>query len=87
MSNVPLAPDWMLTSDHPLAHDGVPVLVRRYAESTPYGPADFLDLPPSHVGGRTAAHLVWCMAQRFEGEERENVKRFLRQWPDGPQLD
>ena len=33
-----------------------------------------------------AAHVVKRFAKGLEGEEREAAANYLRQWPDGPQI-
>jgi hypothetical protein len=79
-----------LTTQSFASHSGIPVLRVKdptYKDSIDLGPADFVpgreDDPPE-----TAAELlVHINAHRpLEGKILEGARRFLSQWPDGPQL-
>lgn len=64
------------------------MLVNKHDDAQAYGPADIVQMYPS-FGPRPAAHGVIRMAKvaKLEAEELEAVSNFLRQWPEGPQLE
>lgn len=70
-----------LTTDSPLSHYGAPVL-RIEADDIDgdFGPRDIID-------GRPAAYAVagWAIQAERTPEEIEAAKKFLSQWPEGPQ--
>jgi hypothetical protein len=72
-----------LTTDSPASHYGCPAL-RIEAE----GMDDLPDLGPADVlpSGLTAAELVCRQADCLSEAGRKAAKKFLAQWPDGPQL-
>ncbi len=71
-----------LTTASPLSHYGLPVL-RIEAEdvSGDFGPSDCI------APGLTAAGVVagWAKEEGRTPEELQAARRFLSQWPDGPQ--
>lgn len=84
--NIQLTPSFVLTSEHPKSHFGVPVLLHR-VDGAVYGPADLLEPYRSH-GEATAAHFVHGIVKTLtlDDPQREAVAKYLRQWPEGPQL-
>lgn len=80
----------VLTTNSPASHYGCPVL-RIEAEDVDgdFGPADLIDFGAVGQGIIPAATIVhaWATAPQRSDEERQAARRFLRQWPDGPQLD
>ena len=88
MENViQLTPSWMLTTEHPSSHDGIPVLVNRTTGEA-YGPHDVVRAYAS-PGLAPAAHFVVRIVKtkHFTDDEKVAVGNYLRQWPEGPQLD
>ncbi len=83
---VQLTPSWMLTTEHSAVRYGVPVLVRRQDQSVAYGPGDIVQFSPGAGGIQPAAYFVHRFAQQLTGVRRELARRFLSQWPEGPQL-
>ncbi len=79
----------VLTTNSPCSHYGCPVL-RIEAEDVDgdFGPADLIDFSGIGQGMAPAANIVagWAMAPARTDEEREAARRFLCQWPEGPQL-
>lgn len=80
----------MLTDEQP-GSEGILLLVVKNAEdwldrfgdlNGSYGPSD-------HIGRHTVAELVQAWAQRRgrTAEDRAIARRFLQQWPAGPQLE
>ena len=84
--NANLAPCLLLSTEYPGASAGVPVLLRLDGEAGPefYAPEDLLEL-----GGHTheAAYHVKRLSRALTGKERAAAVAYLRQWPEGPQLD
>ena len=74
----------VLTDERPECRYGIPVLVNRQEDAVAYGPADLLYV---HLHTQPAAHWVRLFGQRLTGDERAAACRFLKQWPEGPQLD
>lgn len=83
-----------LTTDSPVSHYGCPVL-RISAEDVlgDFGPADMIDtsgdperIHPDRI--ITAADVVvgWAMKPDRTPEEKAAARKFLRQWPEGPQI-
>ena len=76
-----------LTTDSPQSHYGTPVL-RIEAEDVEgdFGPADLIGWPPKMM---YAAEVVagWARQPERTDDERVAAGRFLRQWPEGPQVD
>ena len=79
----------MFTTESPASHDGIPVLrIKGHpAGDADCGPASFVP----HVQGqipRTAADTVLRIhqVQPLTHEALNAARRFLRQWPEGPQL-
>ncbi len=81
---IQLTPSLILTDERAESRYGIPVLVNLQDDATAYGPADIIDV---YHQAQPAAHLVHRFAKRLTGEEREAAANFLRQWPDGPQLE
>jgi hypothetical protein len=83
--SVKLTPPWMLTTEHPRSHYGIPVLVN-WVSGEGYGPHEIYDFP-AEVGGRqSCAHFVARLGRRLTGAELEAARLFLSQWQGGPQL-
>jgi hypothetical protein len=80
---IQLTPSLVLTDERAECRYGIPVLVNRQDDATAYGPADIIQV---YHQTQPAAHLVHRYGKRLKGEDREAVANFLRQWPDGPQL-
>jgi hypothetical protein len=55
---LPYAPAWILTTDHPGASFGRPVLIREEAPAVAYGPGDALRATPAGADPELAAHFV-----------------------------
>jgi len=79
----------VLTCNSPASRYGCSVL-RVEAEDVDgdFGPADLIDFSGIGQGMAPVAIIVagWAMATERTDEEREAARRFLRQWPEGPQL-
>ncbi len=83
-----------LTNESATSLYGIPVLEIRAGElSGVFGPADRFNVA-SLTGQHapqiiTAAQVVaaWARLPRRTREEREFAAQFLRQWPDGPQVE
>lgn len=86
-----------LTTDSPMSHYGIPAL--RFApgfddpnRSCDYGPADLVTHGEAAeaFGPEPAAEFIvrWVNGQRdnLTAEAIDAAKRFLAQWPDGPQI-
>lgn len=77
-----------LTTEHPASHYGIPVLVNR--DGRGFGPSQktYPDKFDSIFGDKRAAHMVYSFAlsHNLTNEERQFVKSYLGQWPEGPQL-
>lgn len=74
-----------LTTDTPASSYGIPVLVIDADDiKAELGPADIVPSSPPI----TAADIVitWDSQPDRNEEERAAADRYLRQWPDGPQL-
>ena len=71
--------DWKLTSEHPASSYGMPVFV---FQGTAYGPRD-------KISAFLVAEIVhaWAEEDGRTDAELALAGRFLRQWPDGPQLN
>lgn len=71
-----------LTTESSQSHYGIPVLsVEADDVSGYFGPADM-------VGAAHAADIVigWLRSARLTTDELQDVRNYLRQWPDGPQV-
>lgn len=79
----------VLTTKHPASKYNIPVLVT--ANGRAYGPSDkqYPGKFNSVFGVLTAAHSVYSFAINNELDEKskEFVKSYLKQWPEGPQID
>jgi len=77
--NLKVTPTATLMTDSPASSYGQPVL---RVEGRDLGPADLMP------AGEFAADVVraWALGAGRSAEEREAARRFLRQWPEGPQL-
>jgi hypothetical protein len=77
-----------LTTEHPASSYGIPVLVT--ADGKGYGPADktYPDKFNTIFGGIAAAHSVhsYAISNDLDDDTRDFIKRYLRQWPEGPQI-
>ena len=80
---IQLTPSLVLTDERAECRYGIPVLVNKQDDATAYGPADIIQM---YHQTQPAAHLVHRFGKQLAGEEREAVANYLRQWPDGPQL-
>jgi len=80
-----LTPSYQLTSEHPASHGGIPILLHRPSGQA-HGPTDVLEPFPS-VGLTTAAAFVVRHSRKLEGNDLAVADNFLRQWPEGPQLN
>jgi hypothetical protein len=84
---IQLTPSLVLTDERAECRYGIPVLVQN---DTAYGPGDVFKAYASW-GFQPAAHTVLRAFKTkqpcpFSDEEVEAVRNYLRQWPDGPQL-
>ena len=72
-----------LTTNSPASHYGIPALRIETDEGPDLGPSEFLR------NGKLAAAVVaaWATKKCRKPEELEAARRFLRQWPDGPQVE
>jgi hypothetical protein len=79
-----------LTTESSGSHSGIPVLRVKhpaYEDSVDLGPADFVPCGEDEPPGTAAELLVHIHAKRpLTGEALDGARRFLSQWPDGPQL-
>ena len=82
-----LTPSWLLTNERCESRYGIPVLVNRHDDTTAYGPADIVQMYPSY-GLQPAAYGVARIVKTLtlSPEQLEDVRCYLRQWPEGPQL-
>lgn len=71
--------DWTLTTDHPASSYGLPVFILK---NVAYGPRD-------KISKFLVAEIVheWAEEDGRTNDELSLAGSFLRQWPDGPQLD
>jgi hypothetical protein len=75
-----------LTTDSPASSYGIPVLVLDADDIRgEFGPADTLPTDQPLTGADLVA--TWGSEPERTEEERTAAGRFLRQWPDGPQLE
>ena len=78
-----------LTTDSCLSRYGIPIL-RVEAEDIngEYGPGDVLNVDDTR-GILTAAQIVagWALNPERTKEEIKAAQAFLRQWPEGPQVE
>lgn len=77
----------ILTTASPASHYGIPVLqIDADDVSGDFGPGDLLGELPNIF---PAANIVaaWGRAPERTNEEREIAARYLRQWPEGPQVE
>jgi len=76
---------WTLTTDHAASSHQIPVLL---VNGIAYGPADLVDgLPNKDIfGATTAASLVAGLSDNAPNEAKLLADKFLKSWPDGPQL-
>ncbi len=84
---IQLTPSWILTDERAECCFGIPVLINRADDSTAYGPADVVGFPPGGGGMQPAAHFVARFGKQLQGDDRQAADLFLRQWPQGPQID
>jgi hypothetical protein len=79
-----------LTTRSLASHAGVPVLRVKdptYKDSIDLGPADFVPCREDDPPETAAELLVHIHAHRpLKGKALDGARRFLSQWPDGPQL-
>jgi hypothetical protein len=79
-----------LTTNHPASSYGIPVL-HLFASGKGFGPAEkqYPEKFNSIFGDKRAAHTVysWAIHHEIDNETREFIKSYLRQWPEGPQLE
>jgi hypothetical protein len=79
-----------LTTQSSASHSGIPVLRVKhpaYEDSLDLGPADFAPCGEDEPPRRAAELLVHIHAKRpLTGGALDGARRFLSQWPDGPQL-
>jgi len=76
----------VLTTESSQSHDGRPVLeLTGEGVGGTFGPADLVFLQPNP---RTAASIVagWAQQKGRTVVELELARRFLGQWPEGPQV-
>ena len=76
-----------LTTESAASHDGIPVLeVTGDGVIGTFRARDFFGVPPKMM---SAARLVctWGMDPARTPDERDAARRFLRQWPAGPQVE
>jgi hypothetical protein len=83
---IQLTPSWILTTEHPSSHHGIPVLVDE-GTGDAYGPKDIVQAYLSH-GLTPAAHFVARIVKtkQLTSAEQTAVSHYLQQWPKGPQL-
>lgn len=74
-----------LTTDTPASSYGIPVLVIDADDiQAELGPADIVPSSPPIMAADII--LAWGSRPNRSEEERAAAERYLRQWPDGPQL-
>jgi len=83
---VHLLPPWALSDERAGSQYGI-LLVDRTNDSIVYGPPDAVDFSRSGGVVQPAAHFVASFGKRLQGDERAMAAKFLKQWPEGPQLD
>lgn len=83
---VHLLSPWALSDERAGSQYGI-VMVDRTKDSTVCGPPDVVDFWRNGGEIRPAAHFVASFGKRLQGDERAMAAKFLKQWPDGPQLD
>ena len=79
----------ILTVYSPRSHYGVPVLRISGAwgvEDGDYGPADLLGTFKDRQLFSADMVYMWGKNQMITDEAREAARKFLSQWPEGPQL-
>ncbi len=79
--NIQIRKDVFLTTESSASHYNIPVLRIESNAGPDLGPSDF-------IGKQFAAQLVakWAGKKCRKPEELEAARRFLRQWPEGPQV-
>jgi hypothetical protein len=76
----------VLTTDTPASHYGIPMLVIDATDVRgEFGPADRLHPNISLTAAQVV--LAWGLAPERTPTEKEAARRYLHQWPEGPQLD
>ena len=83
---VHLLPPWALSDERAGSQYGV-LLVDRTNASIAYGPPDAVDFSRSGGVVQPAAYFVASFGKRLQGDERAMAEKFLKQWPEGPQVD
>ena len=76
----------VLTTASPASHYGIPVLrIEAYDISGDFGPADIIGEPPKMF---TAAEIIagWASQNGRTAEELTAARKYLAQWPEGPQI-
>lgn len=76
----------VLTIVSPVSHYGIPVLrIEADDINGDFGPSDIISLTPKPY---TAADVVagWATQDGRTDDELTSARKFLAQWPDGPQL-
>ena len=83
---VELSPSLVLTDEDAASNYGIPVLVQRDVATKPraYGPGDLLRYANTVLPA--AQWVVRLGALKRDQAELEFCRRFLKQWPAGPQL-
>jgi hypothetical protein len=77
-----------LTNQVPGSRNGLPLLlVDAMGVTGTFEPSNRLGVPPA--GMMSAAEIVahWAQQPERTAPERQAARLFLRQWPDGPQVD
>ena len=69
-----------LTTDSAMSSYGIPALRVNDDSPSDYGSADTLP------DGRRAAEVVAAFGRPATGDDRDAAAKFLRQWPEGPQI-
>lgn len=88
--HVQLTPSLKLTTEHAACRYGIPVLLAGpYPQA--FGPKDILTAYPSWGPGPAAVAVKRAYATQpfgaFTPGELDLIRVYLRQWPEGPQLD
>ncbi|HBG38938.1 MULTISPECIES: hypothetical protein [Clostridium] len=76
----------VLTTDSPLSHYGIPVLrIEADDINGDFAPADLIGSPPIII---TAASVIagWADNPERTPEEIAAARKYLSQWPEGPQI-
>ncbi|OHD67197.1 MAG: hypothetical protein A2W19_11710 [Spirochaetes bacterium RBG_16_49_21] len=76
-----------LTTDSPASHYGAPVLqISADDIDGDFGPSDFIDDGNGHIFSGAQIVAGWVSQPDRTPEEISAARKFLQQWPEGPQI-